>query len=915
LNSTLEDTDYDVENGSLSSFEVNVEEKEYLWKINCTDSAGNVGESEEWNFTAINNQVTSTNVSLNQTQYNEGDYVRITTEVRDIFGSKINSPIESVIVPGITNVSWWNTSWRKRKSLIINETTGQDLVEGVVKVNVTGLGGNIENCSKELRVILQQSEGISIPFEVYESDDSNWCYIGFKANLSANEINNTDYYVYYNNSNAPEPGYEKASHQTLTFYAQTAAGDEGTPINPSNIVGFTDGTYAELYLSGGGGGFESAHGRDFINQTPSGEIKEVYVRYRYEIPVIAGNWSLRYSVDDGASYSNAFSGTNTLSKITSSWQDITSDYAELNWTELNRTRLQGRIYKPGGGTTSQMYLYWVEMNVSFLPDSATSQIDVGEEENIQENKSYETGESGTAVWEWPTLNENGGNYSVLSMAYPSGKDFSYDYAQFELIPDTTSPQISLHNPEQEMNTSLNSVMFNWTATDYQKNITCNLTIDGHVNQSNLNVSSGNAYNISVDGFNEGKHSWYVNCTDAAGNTNYSNVRNFTIDRSEPYKITLEQPVNNFNTSNNSIEFNWSVEDLYSNVMECFVSVNGTLSSENVSCYNASSCSKTLNNIKADSHSWNVSCYDSAGNINQSSNKYFVIIKGPDNINIKILGNGSLLINWSSIGVADSYNLYISDNYSDGFGATPNITGLTTLNYTDNNADESFRRFYKISSKRGDAEALSDLTVGKYEQELNEGLNMVSLPFILDDYELENGTNKGYVPYLDNNCLVSIWRYERNNQFDRTDWIDGKFVPASGSEDFTSLNQEEGYWFETNSSCTYTTAGKVLFENKNITLNQGLNLVPWFSPERKKLPTYAEPILINTSPANSVEAIDRFNSSTQRFEVTIHWLIGGTPWGWWPSANNTYFTFLEPVEGYYFDSSQQSEWIIDKPEVR
>jgi hypothetical protein len=498
------------------------------------------------------------------------------------------------------------------------------------------------------------------------------------------------------------------------------------------------------------------------------------------------------------------------------------------------------------------------------------------------------------------------------MAYPSAKDFSYDYAQFELIPDTTGPEIILYNPEQEMNTSSSSIIFNWTAIDYQENITCNLTIDGEVNKSNLDMSSGEAYNTTVDGLNEGRHVWYVNCTDAAGNTNFSNSRNFTIDQSEPYLISLEQPINNFNTSNHSIEFNWTAEDLYSEVMECFVSVNDTSTSDNVSCYNASTCSKTLNNIEPGSHAWNVSCYDSSGNLNQSGNKYFVIIEGPDNINIEILENGSLVINWSSVGAADNYSIYISDNYTEGFASTPNITGLSVLNYTDNDADEKFRRFYRISSERGEGEALSTLTVGKYEEELSEGLNMISLPFIIDNYDLENGTNNGYVPHLNNDCLVSLWRYEGANQFDRTDWVDGKFVPASGSEDFTSLNESEGYWIEANSSCTYTAAGKVLFEDTNITLSQGLNLVPWLVPERKELPTYSNPILINTTPANSVEAIDRFNSSTQRFEVTIHWLVGGTPWGWWPSANNTYFTFLNPVEGYYFDSSQQAEWIIDKP---
>jgi len=71
-----------------------------------------------------------------------------------------------------------------------------------------------------------------------------------------------------------------------------------------------------------------------------------------------------------------------------------------------------------------------------------------------------------------------------------------------------------------------------------------------------------------------------------------------------------------------------------------------------------------------------------------------------------------------------------------------------------------------------------------------------------------------------------------------------------------------------------------------------------------------PVLINVTPANSVQAIDRYNSATDLFEVTIHYVISGTPWGWFPSFDNQDFLKLDPTRGYVFDSTQEANWTFD-----
>jgi hypothetical protein len=448
--------------------------------------------------------------------------------------------VTTSIVKGITSAPWWNLEWKKRKNILLNETSGTNVVNGLTKINITGLSGDIQDCSKEIRIIYNSQGGQEIPFDVYDGDDSSWCYVGFRVNLSANEVNNADYFVYYNNSAASTPSYSVSTYSDITFYAQTAATDEGTPSNPSNIVGFADNTYADLYMSGGGGGYESVHGRDFINETPSGDIQKVNIRYRYEVPQMAGNWYLRYSVDNGISYSDAFSGTNTLSKVTSSWHEITTDYATLSWPELNKTRLQGRIYKPGGGVTSQMYLYWVEMNVTYLPTSEVTQTGLKSEVTLVANKTGSTGVDGFWTWNWSTSNYDEGNYTALSASTPSSKDDSYDYETFDILPDTTPPSITLISPEDYDERGSGNV--NFTYEPYDINLdTCILYFgqDGleanETESSPLNNQENTFENIYFD---IGVFEWNVWCNDTEGNSGFADS-NFTLNISAP-DLVIEQ---------------------------------------------------------------------------------------------------------------------------------------------------------------------------------------------------------------------------------------------------------------------------------------------------------------------------------------------------------------------------------------
>jgi hypothetical protein len=76
---------------------------------------------------------------------------------------------------------------------------------------------------------------------------------------------------------------------------------------------------------------------------------------------------------------------------------------------------------------------------------------------------------------------------------------------------------------------------------------------------------------------------------------------------------------------------------------------------------------------------------------------------PDNISVDL--------NWTNVS-ADTYNIYISTD-PNNFSSTPNVTGITDLNWTDINANNTQQLFYKVEAVKGPATNMSLETGCKY----------------------------------------------------------------------------------------------------------------------------------------------------------------------------------------------------------
>ena len=117
-------------------------------------------------------------------------------------------------------------------------------------------------------------------------------------------------------------------------------------------------------------------------------------------------------------------------------------------------------------------------------------------------------------------NDTAGNYQSAE---------SYFY-----VNDLLAPSINLTTPENNSNFSSSTVSFKWIVSDnYNTNLTCNLSLDGIVNASNILSFNGVEKSYSISGINDGTHDWNISCWDESENINTSEERIFYVDTIAP----------------------------------------------------------------------------------------------------------------------------------------------------------------------------------------------------------------------------------------------------------------------------------------------------------------------------------------------------------------------------------------------
>jgi len=227
------------------------------------------------------------------------------------------------------------------------------------------------------------------------------------------------------------------------------------------------------------------------------------------------------------------------------------------------------------------------------------------------------------------------------------------------------------------------------------------------------------------------------------------------------------------------------------------------------------------------------------------------ISAPLDIDIKLNNdNTTVNITWESISGADSYIAHYSSNLTDlriMGSSVINVTGIAANYWLDINANATKERYYTISSVKGTKINTSTKQVGKFDIELKQGLNALSIAF--------NSTEKNLSQVLrpkDSGIIKTVYLY--NTSYSKIDYVNG----------FTKeiqLNQADAIFISSIKDSNLTLVGKV--QNITINLSQGLNFVG--IPSDNKIPITQT---LSTNPTGCIKTIYIFNSENNYTKLDV-----------------------------------------------
>ncbi|HII16450.1 TPA: hypothetical protein HA361_00905 [Candidatus Woesearchaeota archaeon] len=193
------------------------------------------------------------------------------------------------------------------------------------------------------------------------------------------------------------------------------------------------------------------------------------------------------------------------------------------------------------------------------------------------------------------------------------------------IVDDDGPFVTLEVPANSYNTTGAAIEFNWSIIEnYHENATCNLTVNGVVNVSDVFSENASVTNVTVADFPQGSYSWNVFCNDTFGNTGSGTAQGFTVDQSGP-NVTLNAPANNSWSAAMETSFNITAYDAR-DVESCWLFGNFSGNFAQNRSYdsitnNVSSLAPV--NVSDGTYVWNAYCNDTLGNSAFSSSNYTV----------------------------------------------------------------------------------------------------------------------------------------------------------------------------------------------------------------------------------------------------------------------------------------------------
>ncbi len=191
--------------------------------------------------------------------------------------------------------------------------------------------------------------------------------------------------------------------------------------------------------------------------------------------------------------------------------------------------------------------------------------------------------------------------------------------------DTTPPTVTLNTPSSGSFTNKNPLNLNITATDAHAIVNCSIYLDGSLNATLTNITSGVMTNLTIAGLSQGLHTWNATCIDSFNYRGYAATRNFTYDTGLP-QVYLNI-TSGFVFNGTTPVLNYTAIDNIDSNLTCNITVNGVVELANIPSLNNTLVSKSVPLLDGYKQ-WNVTCTDDAGNVNTSESRIFQVLSGP-----------------------------------------------------------------------------------------------------------------------------------------------------------------------------------------------------------------------------------------------------------------------------------------------
>jgi parallel beta-helix repeat protein len=226
-------------------------------------------------------------------------------------------------------------------------------------------------------------------------------------------------------------------------------------------------------------------------------------------------------------------------------------------------------------------------------------------------------------------------------------------------------------PQDNANFPASSVTFNVSVSDSKSAISaCLLELNG-ANYSMEILGGGNSVTCEyADSFSDGFYTYRVYANDSYNNMKASETRGFLIDTVAP-TISLSHPIDNYNSSSQIINFEFTTTDNIDLEISCTLYVDGTARWSNYSAdFN------TMLTLPEGLHSWYVNCTDRTNNTAQSEIRVLAVDLSPPLVEILSPINSSYASNTIDLNVtaAEPISLWMySLNGGENTSFTPNTT--------------------------------------------------------------------------------------------------------------------------------------------------------------------------------------------------------------------------------------------------